>query len=410
MGLFACMRLGYGFPMKAFFAALLCPLFAHAGSTTFADLEKVLADPDRKIESLETLLAQPEFGNGFLAGYTLMFASRSRQEASAVNPRAIVYGEDAQLVLSFTCAPGNCLSDNSPHEPGKDLQGAPFAELIHWIPEKREFEFREITFPAGARAQLSEANPMKCMGCHMGPDLRPNWESYGQWPGAYGGDADHLAGDLVEGEDRQKLQEFLSTAHTRPRYRHLLNLVEGYESNGARDRQEHNTDLTRRLFALNLQKISDRLRQMPDYEQLKYPIAYATGFAGKLSTQVQDAGFPDLARQLDRCLSPRYEMGKQPQFTSVVSQLIRLAFAFGTKEALKWHMSAGPTLRSEANDADNTDKSFIAILRKDDPTIDISWMELREKVRQSWQTLALRQGLSAGITACVRQLGPPYWD
>jgi len=225
---------------------------------------------------------------------------------------------------------------------------------------------------------------------------------------AYGGAADHLAGDLVDGENPLKLRDFLAGAPTRARYQLLERLAEGFQSNGARDQNEHNSDITKFLFALNLRRIADRLRRMPEYPLLKYSIAYAVGFSGKLPLQIADAGFPTLARTVEKCLVPRYEPGRQPQFTSVVSQLVRLAFAFGV-DSSAWHMSFSPTLRSEANGNGNTDKEFYEVLRKDDPSVDLPWMELRSRASESWKALALRENLESGLVSCALALGPPYY-
>lgn len=127
-------------------------------------------------DTLETLSSlYPEF----FANYILMYHSRSLQTSSFEYPRAILFDRSGHFVFSF--------NGNPQHRGFYNL------ELMHFIPEERRFEFREVTFSGdGSKPpRISEANPAKCMACHQSPsratnDPRPNWEPYNIWPGAYG--------------------------------------------------------------------------------------------------------------------------------------------------------------------------------------------------------------------------------
>jgi len=150
-------------------------------------------------ETLEYLkVYYPEF----FANYILMYKSRSLQQASFENPRAILMDLSAQFVFSFN---GN-----------KDQRGFNKLEIMQFRDDENRFEFREISFfENGAKPSFSEANPRKCMACHQSAerrvnDPRPNWEPYNTWPGAYGS----TNGDLrVSTHDRNELTKRGGEAH-----------------------------------------------------------------------------------------------------------------------------------------------------------------------------------------------------
>src|SRR5262249_27278095 len=153
---------------------------------------------------------------------------------------------------------------------------------VQWREASKSFEYRDIAFPesSGFDTTFSEANPSRCLGCHSASDPRPNWEPYNQWPGMYGGnDAGAQPERLVEGESRAKLDQFLATGPTRPRYRRLYDLVEGYnylhDSGGVhyaspRTEKNHNIDLNEALYLLNNHRIVDRVRKVRFYGDIKH--------------------------------------------------------------------------------------------------------------------------------------------
>jgi hypothetical protein len=166
-----------------------------SGSVLYADnlkgfelVEKIVReDSPKTVEQFLGILKQqqPELFSRF----TLMRESKSLQSASPANPRAIVFGLDAKFVISFNGSP--------------DQNGFYQIEMIQFVdsaPLGARFEMREINFdPQGTDvAQLSEINPSKCARCH-GSDPKPIWESYDNWPGAYGEEDDALI-DFDDGD------------------------------------------------------------------------------------------------------------------------------------------------------------------------------------------------------------------
>ena len=320
---------------------LAMPASAFAASMTYSKLIAILQDSSRHIRSIDDLLGQPEFSSEYRAGFTMMYKSRSLQYADPMNPRVILYGEDSKLIMAMTCAPGDCIGRSGPVRRETSL------EIIHWEDATKSFEFRSVEFPesdVSGSVVISEANPKLCMGCHMGPDPRPNWEPYPTWQGAYGGNDDHLYGNLLSDESRQQLDQFLSTAERRPRYRHLVNLVSGYQDDGARDKKQHNIDFTETVTHLNIERILTRLPLSQYYQDLKYPI-YLHTKGMFFDLQLKNAGFGELADLMQHCIHPMYS-GAAPEFPSVTSTIIRLYHALG-EPSLPWFLSFEPNVKSE---------------------------------------------------------------
>ncbi|MGZ3662407.1 MAG: hypothetical protein ACXVCK_20075, partial [Bdellovibrionota bacterium] len=92
--------------------SVLAATQARAGSPAFEDIVKILQDPSRHVRSIDALLAQPEITAHYRSSYTAVYDSNSLQGATPLNPRVILFGDDAKLTMSFTCAPGNCLSES----------------------------------------------------------------------------------------------------------------------------------------------------------------------------------------------------------------------------------------------------------------------------------------------------------
>ena len=137
-----------------------------------------------KLTSIEALL--PLLPADFRSNYTLMRVTRSLQDASDLNPRAILFGKNAKLVCTF---------NGDPEQKGFDtLECEQFRDL------ERRFDFRQIQFPT-AKNKLSQVlfsatnrsadGRASCTSCHS-KDPRPNWNAYRTWPGAYGERDDEL--------------------------------------------------------------------------------------------------------------------------------------------------------------------------------------------------------------------------
>jgi hypothetical protein len=198
---------------RSLFAALALVLLrgesAHPSSAFgYQDLETLIRNED--IRSIETLL--PRLPLELRGGITFMHASRSLQEGSPANPRVLLFGETAELVLSFNGR--------------EDQLGYDELEVLEFNSKANRFFLRAIQFArnGGAKAVISQPNPARCTTCH-GTDPRPLWDGYNFWRGAYGSIDDVLnpqpacePGECPRGE-AEWFADFSSDARRHPRYR-----------------------------------------------------------------------------------------------------------------------------------------------------------------------------------------------
>src|SRR5204863_43017 len=150
--------------------ALAAPA-VRAGGFDFAALLTLVRSQDiGSVEELLAALPAPQ-----RTRYALMFESRSLQGASPENPRVILFGPDARLILTFNGSPAQ--------------RGFRVVETMEFEHGEKEFRLRELVFPdpaaGAAQAQVSEVNPPHCARCHGAPP-RPVWDSFPLWPAAYG--------------------------------------------------------------------------------------------------------------------------------------------------------------------------------------------------------------------------------
>jgi hypothetical protein len=350
----------------------------------------------RNLRSVDALLGQPEFSRSFLRGFTSVFQSRSIQHADPDNPRIIVYGEDAKLILAFTCAVGDCSGQSG------TVQGGDRLEIIQWREASKSFELRDITFPEAAAgdATFSEANPARCLGCHEASDPRPNFEPYNMWPGMYGGNDDGAQpGRLVDGESRDALDRFLQSAPQRPRYRHLTDLVASYQYvydyNGVHDVEPrtdktHNIDFNEAVYLLNDERITDRIRKLPFYEDIKH--ALRLGLSGaSLSDPLRAIGQGDLAALVDRCAT-----GTEP-----VSRVIQLLHGLGV-DSLPLFLSLGSSPKSELRAPGFGVESQVEnALDAVDPDLQADRDELEQKAQAGWTRLLASRPVKDSLAACA---------
>lgn len=125
--------------------------------------------------SVESLLIWIKSQNPTLfSRFTLVHRSKSLQEGSPTNPRAVVFGPSASLVLTFNGS--------------LKQRGGNAVEFAQFVPRRgaigAHFQFREVSVKDG-RAEVSGANPAKCLRCH-GSIPRPIWQPYEIWDGVYG--------------------------------------------------------------------------------------------------------------------------------------------------------------------------------------------------------------------------------
>jgi hypothetical protein len=172
--------------------------------------------------------------------YVLMYGSRSMQGSSLDRPRVLVFDPfRASLVLSFA-GPGHKRSDT--------------VEVMSFDTVQKIFSFNRIEFATG-QAQITR--PSKCLSCHR---ERPIWDSYDQWPGAYGSRND----DIFLGRDQvspeaQAFTAFESGRDRAPLYRSLLPL------NASRP----NTTLGILLAQENYARAARALHQRSDFHDFR---------------------------------------------------------------------------------------------------------------------------------------------
>jgi len=155
---------------------------------------------DNKVHTIEELL--PLIPYDLRQNFTLMKSSPSLQEASEENPRAILFGKDASLVLTFNGS--------------KNQKGYQKIEVLHFLNNPYRFELREIDFSEPQKGpQFSEANPPRCVSCHRA-NPQPIWEAYNRWPNSYGEDDDEISSD-----EASTYAERMVKWKEHPRYKYL---------------------------------------------------------------------------------------------------------------------------------------------------------------------------------------------
>jgi len=175
---------------------------ADAGTPRFDALRQLLES--ERIGSAAALIAA--LPAELRREYTLAFASRSLQDGSFANPRAILYGSDASFIVTFN---------------GEATQrGYDAVETMEFDSSANSFVFREIVFaPDGdpAARSISAPNPARCVACH-GTPARPIWDLPPAWPGIYG----ERYGAGLSPVEASGIHAFLKRQPTHPRYRHLI--------------------------------------------------------------------------------------------------------------------------------------------------------------------------------------------
>ncbi len=168
---------------------------ASARGLTFREIENWTRRGE--VRSVEDVLRR--LPQDFRSRFVLMERSRSLQEASSAAPRAILFGDKAELVLSFNGDPGQ--------------RGYGHLESVELDPRTLTYEIRSIDFTASP-PRISAPNPEICLKCHR-QIPRPNWEPYPYWPGVLGESPKYTA------EERLRLESFAKAAAQHPRYKYL---------------------------------------------------------------------------------------------------------------------------------------------------------------------------------------------
>ncbi len=206
----------------------------------------------KNITAIEQVLSN--LPDEYLESYTLVHHSRSLHGASHDFPRAILFGKDAKLMLTFNGSAGQRRYN--------DL------EIMQFRDEASVFELRSVSFENGVR--FSHSNPALCLGCH-GADPRPIWSSYEysedkgvvHWPGFYGSTHD---APVLNGDEKAAFDRFRARAKTHPRYRFLKLRHPGsqwypYGAGPFKHQFRPNNRLGNLLARLNAKRLARHLRR-----------------------------------------------------------------------------------------------------------------------------------------------------
>lgn len=155
---------------------------------TIAEVEDFLAK--EKITTVADFL--PRLSPEYRSNFVLMRQSASLQATDdPLNPRAILFGNDARLILAF-------------NHTGSSV------EMI----ERRDdhFEFERLNFSGG----MPPTKQVNCVRCHDG---HPLWGQYRNWAGMFGGD-----NELVPAGSAEEIDyiSFLKRARTDGLYKNLI--------------------------------------------------------------------------------------------------------------------------------------------------------------------------------------------
>ncbi|MCB0377537.1 MAG: hypothetical protein KDD33_03515 [Bdellovibrionales bacterium] len=223
----------------------------------------------------------------FLSNYTFGYESRAVHGSSFEYPRALVYGDDAKMVVSFN---------------GEQNQMAyERLEVMCFNERHNTFEFVDIAFPGEAKSEdelydipenlrnepfvISPVNghpERRCTMCHQEP-ARPNWDTYNLWPGFC--DSQLFAGEHFDSrEEDQKCDQFFNGNMKKGRYSVLS--LENYD-----DRT--NEHLGNLLAPLNRKRIFSELeRKGTAFKSIRYQIAEALMCNPLVAYNPEDHGYP----------------------------------------------------------------------------------------------------------------------
>ncbi|MGE3973937.1 MAG: hypothetical protein AB7F59_05355 [Bdellovibrionales bacterium] len=187
----------------------------------------------------------------YLEGYTLLYGSRSLQEASLEYPRAIVTGKTARTIIAFNGHHGQ--------------RGYNEIEVIEFNEVKKKFDFAVISFSPNASSKPTiDKNPSTCVACHRS-DSRPNWATYGFWAGAYG--SQHSA---VFGHNPPEEVSGYKKLETKGRYKFLK-----YQGFIGPEGINRNSFLGKTMSYRNMQRISRIIQESPSIHKYRFTILAA---------------------------------------------------------------------------------------------------------------------------------------
>ncbi len=356
-------------------------------------VEKIEGNPKKDVTAATTIEAVLEWlPKNYRAHHTYVyerpFSKRlDIQEASFLNPRAIVFGKDGKLILTF--------NGDSKH------QGYNLIELARWRDDTNTLELREIRFsPDGkSKAQISPPNPARCIGCHE-KHSRHIWNPYNFWPGIYGSIDDAI----IDGtEEKKEFVAFRAAAKSHPRYRTLIEslptasefspyYLEDIDAHPYYRRKKPsperridnmpNLRLNEILIRLNARRVYATLKSSPLFSRYKYLVAAlmpmdCDTWGGWLSEKKSKEWVETVAK-IETDYSLKFpEKRKEADFSTsydVKARLLELLDApFDTDWTLLFRPEPGtlPTLSRDYNEGRFSFASFVSNLLWDDVSLEL---------------------------------------
>ena len=216
---------------------------------------------------MQTLQILKDHYPDYLSYHVFVYNSFSLQGSTLQAPRAVVFGKDSKLVISF----------------GGDekIKGYDVIEIMHFDDQEKKFEFREIQFPQDKTAltedemdstknfALSPKNgtDQKCLMCH-GTPARPNVSTYPFFPGFYGSHDDFRTTSAVDKNDSMypelvAYKQFMSGNRNQGRYAMLPELYHQPGEPSAIETSRPNYRLTNQLNKLNGERVAREIKNDP---------------------------------------------------------------------------------------------------------------------------------------------------
>lgn len=307
---------------------------------------------ERNIRTMDEFIS--ELPKDILTHYTLMHESKSLHGASFAEPRALLFGQTGQWIVSFNGSSGQAAGN--------------MVEMMIYNPKDKTYAFHELDF-SGPAPVLKE-NPTKCLACH-GSNPRPIWDHYNAWPGAYG-DVD----DRYTEMEYKYLQEFVSKASSHPRYKHLKNLASGYKLSfpGIRNGMTERTMVNRnRDFNLVLykQKMKDVVAEIGTHEkfnQLKPLLLYFLSKCYKDPKVNYQGDGPDFSSP-DPIIGPmlkKLTLGNHPDLSSPFrpDQFLDYVFSRLGVDTQSWYLNSRdiPTYKNLRDGSDRQHESWTSYM------------------------------------------------
>ena len=162
--------------LRCLLLSLVIGLSSAAMGFNHESLEKIIRD--HNVKSIEELL--PLLPESLRSQYVLLWFSRAGQKATFQKPRVIMFTEDADFIFA--------INDGA-------MFGGHVIDTISFNHESHQFDFRRFEFKDSKPVFFSK-NEVRCQACHE-VHLRPNWDNYPRWFGAYGMDDDTIHDDKI---------------------------------------------------------------------------------------------------------------------------------------------------------------------------------------------------------------------